>query len=66
MKSAAGRIGEHTLDEMIAPAWQIILYTALPTVRVRTEPAFREIKLTIRRNFISKGEVLLEDISTNR
>lgn len=66
MKSDTGRIGERTLDEMIAPAWQIILYTALPTVRVRTEPAFREIKLTIRKNFVRKGEVLLEDIGTNR
>ena len=25
-----------------------MLYTALPTVRVRTEPAFRDIKLTVR------------------
>lgn len=59
-------IRKRTLDEMIAPAWQIILYTALPTVRVRTEPAFRDIKLTVRWNFVRKGEVLLEDISTNR
>lgn len=66
MKSDTGRIRKRTLDEMIAPAWQIILYTALPTVRVRTEPAFREIKLTIRKNFVRKGEVLLEDIGTNR
>lgn len=48
-----------TLEAMIEPAWQIMLYTALPTVRVRTEPAFREIKLTKRR-------VMLETETTNQ
>jgi hypothetical protein len=38
---------KRTLEEMIEPAWQIMLYNALPTVRVRTEPELRETRLTI-------------------
>lgn len=41
---------------MMDPAWQIMLYTALPTVRVRTEPALREIKLTERRSNVRNYE----------
>ena len=33
---------------MTALAWQIMLYNALPKVLVRTDPAFREVRLTVR------------------
>lgn len=35
-----------TFEEIIELAWQIMLYTALPTVRARTVPALRDVRLT--------------------
>lgn len=55
-----------TLEAMMEPAWQIMLYTALPTVRVRTEPAFREIKLTKRRVMSEMKKPNQDAGSTNR
>ena len=37
-----------TLEEMIFDVCTVILYSALPTVRVRTEPAFRLVMATER------------------
>jgi hypothetical protein len=36
-----------TFEAMIELAWQIMLYKALPTVLVRTEPALRDVRLTV-------------------
>lgn len=38
--------GVLTFEEIIELAWQIMLYRALPTVRVRTVPALRDVRLT--------------------
>jgi hypothetical protein len=38
--------GGLTFEAMIELAWQIMLYTAAPMVRVRTVPALREVRLT--------------------
>lgn len=38
--------GQLTLDEMMLLACTHMLYRALPTVLVRTEPAFREVIAT--------------------
>ena len=35
-----------TLEEMMFDAWTHMLYIAVPTVRVRTEPALRLVRAT--------------------
>ncbi len=46
-------------------AWQIILYKALPIVRVRTEPALRDTRLTRTDVIFGAGIKKYEDVLTH-